>query len=42
MVGNCQSRLFELEGARDEIVNAIGAVQERVFGMAMQMNERHL
>ena len=33
--------LLELLGAGNQVVYSIGAVKERVFGMAMEMNEGH-
>ena len=41
MIGNRQSRLFEQLGPRDQIIDAVGPIKERVLGVAMQMNERH-
>ncbi|MEP6832630.1 MAG: aminopeptidase, partial [Gemmatimonas sp.] len=34
-------RLFVQLGPRDEIIDAVGSVEERVLRVAMQMNERH-
>ena len=41
MVRNGQRRLLELERTCDEILDAVGPVEEGIFGMAMQMNEGH-
>ena len=41
MVGYSQRRLLELERSGDQVINAVGAVKEGVFRMAVQMNEGH-
>jgi hypothetical protein len=39
MIGDRERRHLELLGARDEAVDAIGAIEQRVFGMAVEMDE---
>lgn len=34
-----QGGLFELLGAADQIANSIGTVEQRVFGMTVEMDE---
>ena len=41
MVGDGQCRLLELERAGNEVINAVGAVEQGIFRMAVQMNEGH-
>src|SRR5919112_748274 len=41
VVGNRQRGLLELLGASDQTVDPVGAVEERVFGVAVQMDKRH-
>jgi len=41
MIRYRESRLFVQLGPRDEIIDAVGSVEERVLRVAMQMNERH-
>ena len=41
VVGDRQSGLLELLRAPNQVVDSIGTVEERVLGMAMQMNEGH-
>ena len=42
MIGDRQRGLLELLGALDQIVDPVGAVEERVFRVAMEMDEGHL
>jgi hypothetical protein len=39
VIGDGERRLFELLRATDEVANSIGAVEQRVFGMTVEMNE---
>ena len=39
VIGDCEGRLFELLRAADQIANAIGTVEQRIFGMAVEMDE---
>jgi hypothetical protein len=39
VIGDRESRLFELLRAPDQIANAIGTVEQRIFGMAVEMDE---
>jgi hypothetical protein len=39
VVRDGERRLFELQRAIDEVINPVRAVQKRIFGMAMQVNE---
>ena len=41
MVGDRQCGLLEFQGPGYEIIDPVGAVEERVFGVTMQMNEGH-
>src|SRR5690606_38912980 len=41
VVSNRQRRLLEFPGAPDEIVESVGAVQQRVLGVAVKMTEGH-
>ncbi len=41
MVGNGDGRLLELLGARDQVIDAVGAIEEGVLGVTMQVNEGH-
>ncbi|MEO7996130.1 MAG: aminopeptidase, partial [Gemmatimonadaceae bacterium] len=40
-MSDCKGRLFVQLGPRDQIIDAVGPVEERVLRVAMQMNERH-
>ena len=42
VIGDRQGGLLELLGAPDQVIDPVGAVEERVFRVAMQMNEGHL
>jgi hypothetical protein len=42
VIGNGQSRLLELLGSPDQVVDPVRAVEERVLGMAVEMDEGHL
>ena len=39
VVGDGEGRLLELLRAADQIANAIGTVEQRIFGMAVEMDE---
>ena len=39
VIGDRECRLFELLRAADQIANAIGTVEQRIFGMAVEMDE---
>jgi hypothetical protein len=41
MVSNGDCRLLQLLGTRDEVIDAVGAVEEGVFGVTVEMNEGH-
>ena len=42
MICNGKRRLFEFLGSPDQVIDAICAIQQGVFRMAMEMNEGHL
>ena len=42
VIGYRESGLFELQRSVDEIVDAVGAVEKRVFGVAMEVDEGHM
>ena len=37
-----ESGLLELQRSVDEIIDAVGAVEKRVFGVAMEVDEGHM
>ena len=39
MIRDRQRRLLELERPGDQVIYVVGAVEERVLGMAMQVDE---
>src|SRR5690606_19095495 len=41
VVGEGEGRLLELLGTRDEVADAVGAVEQRVLRVAVQVDERH-
>ena len=41
MVSYGQCRLLEFEGAGDEILDAIGAIEQGILGVTVEMNEGH-
>ena len=41
MVRDRQRGLFQLLCAADQVVDAVRSVEQRILGMAMQMNEAH-
>ena len=41
MIGDGEGGLLQLARAHDEIIDAVRAVEERVFGVAVKMDERH-
>ena len=41
VIGDRQRRLLELLRAPDQVIDAVRAVEERVLGVAMQVDERH-
>ncbi|MEO7520328.1 MAG: aminopeptidase, partial [Gemmatimonas sp.] len=41
VIGDRECGLLVELGARDQIIDAVRAVEERIFGVAMQMHERH-
>ena len=41
MIGDRQRGLLELLGAADQVIYAVGAVEEGVLGVAVQVNEAH-
>jgi hypothetical protein len=42
VIGYGEGGLFELQRSIDEIINAVGAVEKRVFGVAMEVDEGHM
>ena len=42
MVGDRERGLLELERPRDQVVDPVGAVEEGVLGVAVEMDEGHL
>ena len=42
VIGYGEGWLFEFERSTDEIVDPVCAVEEGVFGMAVEMDERHM
>ena len=42
MVGDGEGGLLELLGAGDEVIDPVGAVEETVLGMRVEMNEAHI
>lgn len=42
MVSNGECRLLEFERSGNQALNAVGAVEQGVLSMAMQMNEGHM
>jgi hypothetical protein len=42
VVGNREGRLFQLLCPADQIIDPVGSIQERVFGMAVEVDEGHL
>ena len=42
VIGDRQSRLFELQRLTDEIIDAVCTVEKRVFGVAMEVDEGHM
>lgn len=41
VVGDGQSRLLEFESPPDQLIDSIGAVEERIFRVTVEMNEGH-
>jgi hypothetical protein len=41
MIRDGKRGLLQLEGATDQVIDPVGAVEERVLGVAVQMYERH-
>ena len=41
MVGDREGGLLELLGARDQVVDPVRAVEQRVLGVAVQVDEGH-
>jgi hypothetical protein len=41
MVGDGQSGLLEFESPPDQLIDSIGAVEERILGVTVEMNEGH-
>ena len=41
VIGDGERRLLELLRALDQVLDAVGAVEEREFGVAVEMDERH-
>jgi hypothetical protein len=41
VIGDRERRHLEVLGALDQIVDTIRAVEERILGVAVQVNERH-
>ncbi len=39
VVGDRERRLFELDGPFNQVVDPVGAIEQRVLGMAMQVYE---
>ena len=42
VIGYGEGGLFELQRSIDEIINAVGAVEKRVFRVAMEVDEGHM
>ena len=42
VIGYGEGRLLELQRSVDEIIDAVGAVEKRVFGVAMEVDEGHM
>jgi len=42
VIGYRKGGLFELQRSVDEIIDAVGAVEKRVFGVAMEVDEGHM
>ena len=42
VIGYRERWLFELQRSRDEIIDAVCAVEKGVFGVAVQVNEGHV
>ena len=42
VIGYRECRLFELQRSRDEIIDAVCAVEKGVFGMAVEVDEGHM
>jgi hypothetical protein len=42
VIGYCEGGLFELQRSVDEIIDAVGAVEKRVFRVAMEVDEGHM
>lgn len=41
MIGDSQRRLLELDSPPNEVVESVGAVEQGILGMAMEVDERH-
>jgi hypothetical protein len=41
MIGDREGRLLELEGPGDQVVDPVGAVEQRVLGMTVKVDEGH-
>jgi hypothetical protein len=39
VIGDGERRLFELLRATDQVADSIGAIEQRVFGMTVEMDE---
>ena len=42
VIGNGEGGLLEFQGTPDQVVNPVGAVEQRILGMTMEMYERHI
>jgi hypothetical protein len=41
VIGDRDSGLLELLGPADQVIDSVGAVEERELGVAMEVDERH-
>ena len=41
MVRDGEGRLLKFQRSLDQVIDSIGAVEKRVFGVAVEMNEGH-
>src|SRR5439155_24719795 len=42
VIGDRQGRLLELDGTLDQVIDPVCAIEERVFRVAMEVNEGHI
>lgn len=42
MIGDREGGLLELEGPLDQVINSIGAVEKRILGVAVKVDEGHI